>query len=243
MTFTENILSLLSVRQFIFWFMISVKQLYLVTLSQQMPATEISLYLLHFLRLGKGMKGLARKAFWNKAHGSGTFLWCCPLKWRIHVCERGCSWCSVLSIVRFMCWLKRLSFTGNWSWAQTLETQTLKGCSLAVSYVWVLCSIEHSILEIRPQAVVTQRLHIGGNKTLALLLHRHWQKRGVVAGCCICNGTGLFICTALLFAGTPDLSSGWHRWDTHHAQYSEGKLKRSCIASQEGWSATTIRRR
>lgn len=131
----------------------------------------------------------------------------------------------------------RLSSIGNWSWAQALEMQILKkGCSLALSYVWVLCSIKHSILEIRPQAAVTQSiisLHIGGNKTLALLLHRHWQKRGAVAGCCIWDGTGLFICTAFWFAGTPDL--GTPEWVAQvgyspcPAQWGEAEEKLHCF--------------
>lgn len=43
--------------------MIYVIWLYLFILLQQIPAIEVSLYVLHFLKLRKGRKLLARSAF------------------------------------------------------------------------------------------------------------------------------------------------------------------------------------
>lgn len=64
MTFTENIFSFPSVKiSFIFWVMISVVQTYLFILLQQMPATQIKTYLLHFFKLGKARKFFASNAF------------------------------------------------------------------------------------------------------------------------------------------------------------------------------------
>lgn len=183
---------------------------------------------------------------------SGTFPWCWHLKWKHRNEDAPEGQCclsvsircltGLSSISRWSWRLKGLSSISKWSWTQIPETWISKKAVVCLH----LCM--GSVLH-RVQCFGNQRLQAEVTQNMCGFPYKGWcdscyasalalTKDGDVAECCIWDGTGLFVCTALWFCWYSE--ELWDMWDTHYTQHSKGNLKKSHTASWKAWPTTAI---